>query len=178
VFVAEPAGQISGTVLTADGRPLTWHLVDLVAIPPTPEPPSLAVMTDDGGRFVFQALDEGNYLIGVNLLVPPRVGRKGRIGTSPFPATYFPAAGRRNEAEVVHLERGQQLTGKTVRLPPALPQRRINGKVTLDGQPAANATVTLEHSGYQFSADSVNTDANGEFSLLGFQGYDYIIIAQ
>jgi hypothetical protein len=132
-------------------------------------------MTNADGEFVFRALERGEYLVGINLVVPPQ-SKRGR-GSGAYPATYYPGVVQRDEAEILHLEKGQQLAGVTVSLPSPLIEREIKGQVTLDGKPVAGASVALQQLDYNLYTDSTRSDAGGEFSLIGFEGYDYSLIA-
>jgi len=101
---AAPSGQVRGTVVAGDGRPLAdiklsavpldhdWSKEDLTGVRET--------TTGKDGAFEFRSMTAGQYVVGVNLFEPPRVKQ-------PFPATYYPGAASRDDATIVTVADGK-----------------------------------------------------------------------
>jgi hypothetical protein len=97
-------------------------------------------------------------------------------------ATWYPGVVDKTQATIIELERAQELSGYTIKLPRKLTmaKRRVQGTVTWpDGRPAAWAGVYLDTEAIPGGAVSGirYTDANGKFDLSAYEGMKYRVMA-
>ena len=99
-IVAELNGRIRGRVLLPDSSPMTW-MVSLMSVNRVDgfERKGRIVRADRNGDYEFTVVPPGEYLVGVNLTLPPNNG-------APFPPTYYPGTVRRQEAVPVVVGNG------------------------------------------------------------------------
>jgi hypothetical protein len=157
---------ISGAQVTAmkrlaptgpGGLPLTGGFVAGVTDgrPPSQIPTAIS---DSNGRFVFQGLDAGSYVL--------RAGADGysrqQIGPNP--------PGQTGMTTSVTINEGQRLTGVTFQLTPA---GNVSGRVTgSNGQPLANIEVALLRLTYDadgkrlLPGTTALTDDRGEYRIF------------
>jgi hypothetical protein len=115
----------------------------------------------------------GRYVLGVYLNDAAKTKDE-----YPVPRTYFPA-GDAASARVIALGDAQRVSGLEFRLPPRLVVRSVVGTVVWpDGKPVARAEVRIKDAE---SGDSVSwrveTDAQGRFTVNGFDARDHILEA-
>ena len=130
------------------------------------------VLTDANGRWAFDGLPPGRYIVGVNLLRTPSIN-------SPFVERYHPS-GRLDTATPVEVVDGRQTRVELTSGPP-LAQRTISGIVLdSDGTPARQAFMSLID--VEFPREIVfgthgETDAAGRFTVKALEGRRYIVRA-
>jgi hypothetical protein len=130
--------------------------------------------TNKEGRYEFDGVPAGRYVLGVNIAdVPDKY--------TPYAKTYFPAASTIAQAAVINLAAGQKLNGLDLRLPPPLEEVTVTRMVlTKDGKPAAEAHVALydvERPDEPVWKADTETDKEGLFIVKGFKGRRYRIRA-
>jgi len=172
-------GRVGGRVLDAEGRPAAGVNVGVVdADGRNPEfRYGRHTSTDAEGRYKFEGLPPGRYLLGLHVAGFPQPDDP----TNAYPRTYYPGAARREEAEVLEIKAGEELKGRDLRLPPRRAESVIRVRVVWsDGTPVVNATVTYRDMTY---ADpqinySAQADERGEFTLKGYVGGVYRVEAR
>jgi hypothetical protein len=172
-------GRVGGRVTDAEGQPVPKILLDLVAEEEAGEDSAslFYAEADAEGRFEFEALPPGRYLLGV------RLGRGARaLADNPnaeFPRVYYPGVAEASEAVPVVVGQGERVSGRDLRLPPRLTVRMIGGRALFaDGRPAAGATVQCHNLTYGSDCESgAEADAQGVFALRAFEGFDYLVKA-
>jgi hypothetical protein len=175
-FTVTSLSTISGRVVDAKGLPLKTR-VDLVPVDSdgkeiAPAEQSIQTYSDDQGRYKFDWLAPGRYLVTVNSRNQPA------SYDPPYQRTYFPGVTERARASVIELIDGQQLTVDDFAIGPPLQTRTIEGVVLMpDGTPAANALITLEFTEREW-AEISSADALGRFSLKVYDGFKYIVAAE
>lgn len=149
------------------------------------------------GSFSFDGLREGTYVIVINSKDIPD-------GSAPFLRTYFPGVREFAKAKPIVIEQGEEKSGLVFKLPELLPYREIKGKLfRKDGnpyvpEPSENRPYYL--SAYNYfsgkeaellfmnsftlewgdgkegrSLEMINTNRDGTFSVIVFEGYSYIL---
>lgn len=178
-FSAQIDGRISGRVFDDKGQPVNEQLQVSIT---TPESAGKAVAlvesrsayTDKNGRYEFDGLTPGRYVLGVSIANVP-------YKTTPFPRTYYPNGKDLSEARIIDLAKGQKLINFDFHLPPRLADYIIEGIALLaDGKPAAGADVNLYDSedpnSSLFGVD-VKADEEGRFTVKGYKGRRYFVHA-
>lgn len=178
-FFAVADGRVAGRVVDAAGKPP--REVKVVLIPASArgrltmrdEVRADYLQEKDAGQFDLTQVPPGEYLLGVNLTFSPDEDE-------PYPPTYYPGVGDPSAATVVRVGLGQKMTDLVLRLPPRLVERTVQGVVVWpDGTPAAGAEVHLtdhRHPGW-IANGAAKTDAAGRFTLKGFDGITYWVLA-
>jgi uncharacterized surface anchored protein len=186
-FWAQPDNRIVGRVVEADGTiPKKVRLV-LVDAAQKDRNPSMRdeVATayfdaknewNKDGRFEFgwsDTVEPGEYLLGVNISDSPDED-------TPYAPTYYPGVEDRAQATVLTVGLGTVIDDIVFQLPPKLRKHTVRGVIVWpDGRPITNAEVYLQD---ETRPDrSINgfhkTDAQGRFTLSGYVGFNYEIIA-
>ena len=176
--VTYPRAYVTGKLLAPDGSPLAQANVHISsAEPPSSSKYGTQQTTDDHGQFSF-AVPPGSYILAINLYT-------GASADLPYDITYFPGTTDEASAKVIQLKADQRVDNVTFSLAGAkrLRERKFSGKVEWpDGRPASDAFVQLTevgmHDGLIFRSASARSDANGNFSLNGFDGKDYYVHAK
>ena len=173
VFLAKTDGRISGVLLDAHGLATSGTLVELIPVQLAAKLdtfngpyPGRYEETDKDGRFEFEYLKEGRYLLGVNMIRNPD-------GKNPFRRTFFPGVANLSEATVITLGKGEKLKGYELRMPPRLRVREIKGVVVWpNGKPIANAYLSFQDSPLRTSRTltSTQTDIRGRFTIKALEG--------
>jgi hypothetical protein len=178
-FYLADDGRVSGRVTDAEGRPVPKILVDLLPVAEAgKESPSLFYAeADEEGRFEFDILPAGRYLLGVRL-----GGGARALNGNPnaeFPRTFYPGVSERAEAAVIVVGEGERVAGRDLRLPPRLTVRLIAGRALfVDGRPAAGADILCHNLTYGSDCETgAEADANGVFTLRAAEGFDYLVKA-
>ena len=123
--VARPAGRLGGWAKMADGS--TASGVTLQLLPRADASKSWSFSGDDTstadqGRFEFQGLRPGDYVLRVSSYAGPS-------GRHPHSVIYYPGVPDAESATVIAVGRQRELEAPFV-LPPALPTRNLTARVT------------------------------------------------
>jgi hypothetical protein len=185
------SATVSGVALDGNGLPVPGLLLQLQ---PYNQDGNFSDLTqklaraDEQGRYTFTNVAGGRYVLGVNLEGTPAL-------STPYPKTFFPGVSDFHQATVLEIKKGQQLSIGPFQIPPKLAKRKITGRLIWgDGKP-----VTRSHNDppnlsqailYLLSPVSLQTivpfdsegnkitmDADGNFSFVGYEGYEYIVHA-
>lgn len=180
-LAAQILATIGGTVFDSRGRPVGGD-VQLSLIPlefadkPISDLPHRSEYTKENGKYLFDGVKPGKYVLGVNVAEAP-------AKNTPYPKTYFPSGGDRSTAKVIEISIGQKLNDFDFRLPKQLEKFAVSGKaVSSDGKAVAGADVNIfdietpNESVFGFS-DDVKTDARGNFTIVAFKNRRYLLHA-
>jgi hypothetical protein len=165
-FLAWDNGVIGGRVEDADGKPVDYVEISLFneTLNTWPSYPSdKIVLQSREGKFAFINLPPAQYLLKV-------YARTEDGETLEF---YYPGVLRRENARVIDLTAGVQLTDIRLKLP-RLKKRRIFGRVyatkqphkTLSGGVAIRNRPTIRHLLYHAAAHNMNDSSAGTRSLF------------
>ena len=170
-------GRITGNVVDVDGNPVKKVKVVLIKtdahgfLSIRDEAASDCVSNDEG-RFELDRVPKGKYLLGINITEAP--------GTdAPYLPAYYPGVADRSQATPIEIGGGEKLESYTLRVGPAVQQRTIAGTVSWrDGTPAVGAYVYLSDQSHPgWIAWRAETDELGRFSLKGYEGIRYWVLA-
>lgn len=159
---------LGGRVFDAAGKPMDNVCLELLpARGEIPEHHYNSACTEEGGRFRFDAINPGDYVLVVN--------RGNNINTrTPFNTFFHPNAARREEATVFHFGVGDTVENLQVYVPRMEETVTVEGVFLYsDGKPVAGESVEFVVEG---GADgdpwnaSAETDAKGRFSLRLLKG--------
>jgi hypothetical protein len=158
--------MIGGVVTGPDGLPVDHVQLEAVLAEvydaTTRTIPGLRAATDAAGRFGFEGLPPGRYLVSVNLIMGP-------TDYSPWPRLLHPGTAARESASVVELAAGQHLDIGVMRLPPRLQRVDVSGTLTWpDGKPAGGVTVLgqCRLDGRPADSHAASTDSTGRFTIM------------
>ena len=124
------------------------------------------------GNFKFSFLPSGKYFIGINM-------RSGPFLSYPYSEFYYPNVTERAKASVITLRENQKLSGIKLPLPFRVPEREITGiAVWPDGRLAVDVFIELRNprTGWR-EGNSVITDSQGRFTIIGMEGQTYKLSA-
>jgi len=186
-FWAQPNNRIRGKVIDADGKiPKKVELVLINAYPKDGDQSELDEVAKEyfdpqntwnqDGRFEFgwsDTIEPGEYLLGVNIVDTPDED-------SPYAPTYYPGVRDRAQATVLKVGLGTVIEDIVFQLPPKLRKHTIRGVIIWpNGRPVTNAEVYLQDEARPSRSVSgfERTDAQGRFTLSGYAGFNYEIIA-
>ncbi len=178
-FDAQIDGRIGGQVLDANGRPVPDQVqLSIVSLESSTKgmagAESRSEYTENLGRYEFDGLLPGKYLLGISIADAP-------YKQTPYPTIYYPNTADRTQARVFTLERGQKLTNIDFRLPPKLTQITISGTIVDSaGKPVAEADVDIidqEDPDRTLFGEDVETDQQGRFTIHSFSGRRYFLHA-
>lgn len=176
-FTGTSLSTISGYLLDSKGAALGQTKVNLVAVDENireipPAEGSIEAYTDVEGRYNFDWVAPGRYLVAVNPQSQP--GRSD----PPFPRSYYPGVRETSDATVISVADGEHYVNHEFRLPQSLPAGVIEGVVLRpDGRPAAHALVILEFIEREWS-EIEGTDAQGRFRLKVYDGFKYLVAGE
>lgn len=168
-------GKLGGKLLKANGKPLPNTEIELVPILFDVQIPDKRfwATTDSRGNFTFKDLPPTKYTLSINFNETP-------TDLLPYPTVFYPNTANRDNAKVFDIENTTDLKNLSFRLPSALTQKIVKGKVVdEDGNPVSRIHVGLLNAGLKeivFTFENV-TDKNGEFTLKGFEHINYIVTA-
>ncbi len=164
--------ELSGRVLDALGRPVGAGFVYLLGAGENKG--RIWAKLDAEGRYKFESLASGRYLIVINPdAAPPDKN------DAPYPRTFYPGVPDSDLATVVSLTEGVKLTGLDLQLGQPFKERLITGQVVwADGRPAQEARVWLRDATKNSSLYPAQTDHKGRFNLTAYEGFKYEIVAE
>jgi len=172
-FEVSDNGRIGGRVLDAEGKAVPRLNVAVVGAGGYKNVEldrySRHAQTDEEGRYRFEGLSPGRYLLGIHLAFYPQPDDP----TNAYARTFYPGVARAEEAEVLELRAGEELNGRDLRLPPRRTESVIRGRVVwTDGTPVANAAVSYSDVTYGDAKVGfiLNADERGEFTLKTYVG--------
>ncbi len=174
-IVALTEGQISGTLLSHEGKPKGVEIELVVASEADKPNPRRFVISADwqSGKFEFKNIPPAQYFLGVNLskLCHQHAQHPRGSNVTCQPHTYYPGVSEVSQATLINLAEGEQLKDFDFRLLPPFSVRTISGVTVLpDGKPVANAEITL----MVVDGESVvfggltKTDEYGRFSMPAY----------
>jgi hypothetical protein len=186
------SATISGLVIDEKGMPISNTFIHLYSVKPEQVFSSIdyeAAKTDNTGRYIFNKVRAGQYLMGVNLSGLPDFN-------TPYPKTFFPGVITSNKAMVISVSQNQQLSLQPFALPPKLAEKIVTGKlIWADGTPAIELRPNLPpnerpvlylidpnnirggslNSFRNDGTDTSRVDGRGGFSFVGYVGQTYVI---
>jgi hypothetical protein len=175
-FIAVNDSSISGQILKPDGSGLLKANVELIPLE-TAENVVLDNIdydwTDEEGLYTLEKIPPGRYLLGININSTPD-------DDCPYPRTFYPGVTERSKATVIDVGWGDKLTGIDIQVPPKLSEHTVSGFVIWpDGSLAAGVDVYLAQVNFLsrcVNGCSFKTDAQGRFTLRGYDGSTYKVI--
>jgi 5-hydroxyisourate hydrolase-like protein (transthyretin family) len=167
--------RVSGRVIDAIGRPMTGLNVQMRGASSDLRNTNtfLYANTNAGGRFEFETVPPGDYLLGFRIL--------GTIGGEmPYPRTYYPGVAFKSLAGVVSVKEGELRSDIELKLPPPLPEFSVKGFVVWsDGRPAPDVAIYLSllEEGDITGTKTLQADERGHFTLKVYEGLEYRVSA-
>jgi hypothetical protein len=176
-FFGYTDAPLGGIVYGPDGAPMGKGLVVRI-IKEDPSDPrgaraaerSTVAFTDDRGRYEFDGLPAGRYLVGVNVFDPP-------LPSSPYAGTYHPVGSDMAKAVPVEVSDGRQVR-IDLHLPARLRTKRISGVVVDDHDVLVpGATVRLSDLEFPHSLSMIyaTSDSAGKFEIDTIEGRSYTV---
>jgi hypothetical protein len=163
---ALPTGEIRGSVLGPDGKPLPLASVELFRVGHfTPDRPGYWSFQGSEGAFNFAHVGRGRYILVFN--------RPNSLNpNSPYPRTFYPGVRDLADAKPIVLRDGQRLLNIKLKLSSGIPTRRLRVRVKWSGaRPLGTVTVMAKADhGDNPAARRVAPDLY-EFSLLDSSSY-------
>lgn len=175
-FSLERGGVITGRVTDADGRPVIEERLSLMPVDlKTPPGQRFAPVvqnsfqTDDRGVYRIYGIPEGRYKVSVgqadeNFFSTPSQGRV------PYKRTFYPDTSDANEARVVEVTAGGEVSDIDIRLGRGLPSFAVSGRA-VDGEtdrPLPGLRFALRRvlsSGFGNINSTVSSNSQGEFRV-------------
>jgi hypothetical protein len=158
---ALPTGQIQGSVIAPDGKPLRLASVELFRVGYYDASHS-GLWTFQGakGVFDFDHIGPGEYLIVYN--------RPNRLDpNSPFPRTFYPGTTDVNAAVPVEVNEGQQLKKVNFAVKDPFPTRKLRVHLNWkDGKPPGLVTVMVKADQGENPAAEKVSEGVFDFTLL------------
>jgi len=181
-FWIQSNGHLSGFLAAAEGQSPGGIVVEAVLVDHLAKVDDARVegkpgyllsakaITKPDGYFEMDNLPPGRFVVGVTLDQKPSAD-------SPFPRTFYPGVPSLDEATIVELQRGQQQSIGSMKLPPRLAAVSVPGMVTdVEGRPAADVFIAA-YNNWRTVATSTRTDKDGKFVLSLYAGYTYSLRA-
>lgn len=176
VFLAITDAPLRGILRRPDGSRVgsqvgvTVIRVDADATAATAVERSTIAFTNDQGRFEFDGLPPGRYVIGVNVFDPPSA-------IAPYPRTFHPSSSTLSGATPIDIQDGEPVS-VDFRLPPALPMKRLSGVVIDEREaPVPGASLTIADAEFPHSLEKsyVTSDEEGRFDVSVIAGREYLV---
>jgi hypothetical protein len=198
-FTLVRGGVITGRLTDADGRPLIARVITLQAVDEQGRKPDAGgfqniadlfmnsgmFQTDDRGVYRIYGLRAGRYLVSSggdsNMAMTLLTGAGGQ-----YPRTWYPDATDENQAKIIEVDAGGEVSGVDIKLGAAKRTYEAAGRVVDDetGNPIAGSTVVClkikgadEDAAIAFDfggfGGNVKTDDQGNFRLIGLAPGQY-----
>ncbi len=172
-------GRVGGKVSDAEGRAAAGVLVTLVKADAL-DSESLNeryARTDAEGRYAFQSIPPGRYLLAVNYRRFPEPGDP----TSAYPRTFYPGVAQAAQAEVITIGAGEVVKDRDLVLPPRRAASVVEGVVVWeDGSAVPKPGVSFRDVTYHDPGidNGIQADEQGRFQIKGYQGQTLVIRAE
>ena len=162
---------VQGQLLKSDGRPLAYTELELVPLSSQHiiNDSHLIAASSLSGKFSFLGVPAGKYTLSINFDDKP-------TDLSPYETYFYPNVVEGSLAKIFEIETTTSVRGLVFRLPPALVEKRIMGRVLWeDGSPVVGAWIGFRDVKFDRSVSFGKplTDSNGRFSVIGFVGRQY-----
>ncbi len=160
--------------------PWTWFpVLELVTQPEDPsqeiplDKPFFDATTDSDGRFVFESVSPGRYLLGSNII---------QQSTSRIPSTYYPGQRSREGAYPLNVRLGEGISDLRFTLPDFGRLREIQiCVVDENGRPVPSVQVVsrfgADETGFARLGENLKTDEMGCLTTQGYTRATYSIHA-
>ena len=172
-------GRVGGKVTDVEGKPAARILVTLVEAD-DPESEGLGKTwyerTGEDGRYAFEGVPPGRYLLAVNLIRYP----EPEDATDAYARTYYPGVALASQAEAVTLGAGEAVKDRDILVPPRRAESVVEGVVVWeDGSSVSKPYVTVRETTYQNTRTErdIQSDEQGRFRIKGYQGQTLLIRA-
>lgn len=189
-----PSGAITGRITDSTGNPVVGEEVELTAVgeygPYTHSTylPSGPFKTESNGTFKLSGIPPGQYLISIGVDIArlrgdvwdknDRAGQFGRVaGSHYYEQTFYPGVTVREQAHIVSVLPGGEITGLNITVSKSLPTFTASGRVidVQTGKGLANRRLQVWQRvgarGYRGAMDGAlkveKTDEGGNFHLSG-----------
>ena len=169
---AAAQGVVSGQLLKANGKPLAYTEIELVPLGAKRlvNDARLIAVSGANGRFALSNVPRGRYTLSINFDDKP-------TDLSPYDTYFYPNTYERKEAEVFEIDDGSKFQKLVFKLPPALTEVKITGRILhADGTPVTGK-VLLGVRDLKFDRSIMFGDYKigkaGEFSASGFSSRSY-----
>jgi hypothetical protein len=167
---ALPTGHIQGSVLGPDGKPLDLASLELYrAGNYSASRPGLWAFQGAEGTFDFDHIGPGDYILVFN--------RANRMDpNAPFKRAFYPGVAEPSDAQIIHLDDGQQLSKVIINVSDRYPSRRLLVKLEWEGpRPPGDVSVTVKaDNGQNPAAEEVR---DGLYELPVLESANYTISA-
>jgi len=175
--------SLSGRVQPSPGQTLVSATIKLMPVTPQAELTNLpgGGFNNQTGDFRIGRAEPGDYVLAIN---PENkvsaASTDGRVMGVRYPATYYPGVPSRERAEVIRVERGEEVRLPAIWiLPPPLAEKKIEGiAVWPDGKPAAETRFLVkDQQGGHTTATGGPASADGLLTFNVLEGRSYRIEA-
>jgi hypothetical protein len=180
IILIQSNGVIRGHVFDTEGKTAPRNIEVSLVIADSASKGLLSLVGDstwtkDGGRYEFNGLRPGDYIVGSGLLQPPN-------WRSPYSGVYYPSASHQSEPKILHINEGARLDNIDIHLPEPISSFQIHGTVIDSfGKPAAGAQIEIIDVDYGKVVDKpeklFKTGADGTFSVTGLKNRRYQVRA-
>ncbi|HEX5718178.1 MAG TPA: carboxypeptidase-like regulatory domain-containing protein [Thermoanaerobaculia bacterium] len=169
-IVVSSLGTIQGRVVDLHGKPVESMAVALMPVDKPHDDYQIETAdTDEKGRYLFEKIPAGVYLVAANHKGPGAYG-------PPYQPTYYPHTGKLTNAARVTLEPAGSVKLEDIRLPPPVRKVSVTGTVRWpDGRPVEGVAVVLALN--EWDGMSGDTDAEGRYEVTGYEGLRYWLVA-
>ena len=169
------AQSVSGQLLKNSGKPLAYTEIQLVPLTANKilNDPRLNAASNSAGMFSFRRVPPGSYTLSIKFHDKPTT-------LSPYATCFYPNTTQRSLAQIFEVTATTKIKGLKFRLPPALTQRKIVGRVIWsDGSPVSEAWIAFRdvEADKTINFQRALVDKNGVFKLDGFDNRKYQIAA-
>src|SRR4030095_4280666 len=146
-YLVTDNGRLSGRVVGPDGEPaakISLQLMEADHADPLKHSMKFG-QTDAEGRYRFEALPSGRYLLAVNLKRFPDPDDPSNV----YPRTFYPGVLDLSQAEFIDVGTGEAVPDRDWQLPVRRAPSTLTGKVVwADGTPVGNAGISFREGTY------------------------------